>query len=186
MTHPQDLGLPLDLGHPERRIDASPGQATHPNAPVRPLSVSVPTPSHRPHRQVIATMCSVLCCHFGVYNKPFGDAVRGALCGCPRYSLQSTIKEYLGQIRLSSTSSPLYYLVPILHSITSTPLCSDALRLHWQSLDTTHPTIPLYPIALPADPDTSTTLLTTLYMPSIIYDEPQAVLSVTMCVSPMF
>ena len=24
MTHPQDLNLPLDLGHPEGRIDASP------------------------------------------------------------------------------------------------------------------------------------------------------------------
>ena len=42
--HPQDLGLPLDLGHPERRIDASPGQATHPTAPARPLSVSGPRP----------------------------------------------------------------------------------------------------------------------------------------------
>ena len=142
-THPQDLGLPLDLGHFERRIDASPRQATHPNAPVRPLSVSVPAPSHRPHRQVIATMCSVLCCHFGVYNKLFGDAVRGALCGCPQYSLQPTIKEYLGQIHLASTSITsllpcshftLYYIYVTLRRRPPSPL---AIARHNTSYYTT-------------------------------------------------
>ena len=95
----------------------------------------------------------------------------------------------------NTPSSPphLYYLVPILYSITFTSLCSFNLspKVHWRSLDTVpHPTIPPHLIALDGDPDTTSITLhpTTLWVPSDIYNDPhrpEAVLSVIVYVSLM-